>query len=174
MYGYDIHITVKGDQDKFVRLSTPFKYKPLLIRQPGSCEPLQLVTGYNEFFASDEDAHSFLKIRSSIMRSQGFQIIREKIEKWGIHKGLYYESHVKAPIGYDLPICVTSQNLLSKTKDDRQFYTIRSYKSPEEFKSKIDEFLDSFKVDGHVPPNVEIEIETAIFDTNVKIDDGWV
>jgi len=199
---YEIHITVKTTNiEKFKIDCKEIGVKPIVIEiQNEDLFEKQVMTS-SKYIGDDYTIE--LGLLTSALVHKGYEIIRQKVEikpEENKHKDfIYYESHFRLKFpkvvgfkfnilerlrnelnGYALSdLCKELNFHLSKNilKSDEhyiyQMITYRNYnKSYDEFVSHLDVMkkrlseVDEISID-------KVEIEEAIFDSNINVDNNW-
>jgi hypothetical protein len=191
---FEIHLTVQTDNiEKFKSDCLLVGVKPLLIE-------LQNQAGKKKLQTDVMTAKSFkegdwvveLDKMVADFDKLGYEVIRRKVEVDPNHYGIesvtgdyYYESHVRVETTHKkLPVLAALSELnkfhLSRNKfkviNHKRWYqmaTLRMYdRTLTEFKNTINDFL--LDIGAHELKYDKIEVECAIYDSNVKHDNVWI
>lgn len=161
-YGcYDIHITVQCSDKIFVRYGSQLDFKPIIIFSKGAKCEKQLIATKQVIFKNNKDAIIYCKLFSNLLKSVNLIPIRLKVERqgcWNDDNYVYYEMHWISS-GNNIDEYAHSINLL---KPEKQYLTIRE-KNFFIFKKKL-----------NLIKNSTLDIESVIYDTNIKLDEGWL
>lgn len=183
---YELHLTTTPDADveKWSALCSALGIKPLVIELDRGDHPRQVMMAATHS-GDDRSVDNWRDTLVVAFASAGFPIVRQKLEvpldKAGVYtKFAYHETHVKmllSPYISDSRVRVagwhTSRNALQTNVDGRSkwYLTRRAYGV--DIHAAADDFHQEFgEIVGSLP-NVRMEMETVLYDSNPSLDDGW-
>lgn len=193
---YEAHVTVAPrpcSPHKFRQACVELGAKAICIELFDTKTLTQPMTSYTFEAKNDEDAKYIARKQAIELYKRGFKPTRLKLEvEPSERKCLYHETHIKVAFEPDDPRLQCddfgddykdtmfnlygarlSKNSWSKDETrDIRFFTIREYGTLASLIIRALQFKWFLLDNGY--PILRIETETAIYDTNIKLDAGWL
>lgn len=184
---FELHITVDSENfDKFEEVCKRLKISPLFIRNASGAYSKQMLCAFQGKYDDIEKAKTHMRSVSRSLGDSGFRVIREKIEcpiGDSLYSGMYQECHIKLIVPKERTeevlrfsaahgISASWSLVHSSLRELKWYLTVRDYKSgPEEARVRFSGVVDAVQMAlGKVK---SVEMETALLDTNVSLDQGW-
>lgn len=191
---FEIHVTVKAggaEESDFIEACRAHGFEPVLIELPYGQNPKQYMTS-SWVTGTEDDAKRRAEAVQKIMRSEGFQVLRTKIEAGASNYGVplfkapsnssqYFEFHLKVVVEAkeeEKLQCVLKPHKAHlsrsslKNETGRKFVTLRLYGV-----GRKQSFAQLASLDRDVSQYftvISVEKEFCIFDSNERLDRGWI